>query len=59
MTEKSWPLPGDELSEQDKITMAALSGCAITVNNDGLRTTHPCGIYHDGQQWVVLEAVNL
>ncbi len=54
----------DKMSEDDKFSLFALSGCQTVVSCDDGRsfkrkTAHPCGIYFDGNQLRVVEAVNL
>ncbi len=50
-------------TEDEKFELAVLAGCATVVFEDDkgayrMKTKYPCGFYHDGSKWVVVEAVN-
>ncbi len=50
-------------TEEDKFFMAMAAGCQMRVRQVNPRicrieTMRPCGIYHDGRRWVVVERVN-
>lgn len=50
-------------TEEDKFFMALGAGCQMCVHQmdsrvSRMETVHPCGIYHDGRQWIVVEQVN-
>ncbi|KKN25378.1 hypothetical protein LCGC14_0885380 [marine sediment metagenome] len=52
-----------DMTEDEKFDICVMAGCDISPfarpdGSYGLRTTHPCGILHDGQKYIVGQRVN-